>query len=375
MAITMKALCAAALASTAVARTSGRGASLRGGAASVLAADTRGASKPQDFGKESCPCIGIADVEGTNWLSVGQNKTDAKPVAYPAEAGSFCKAWDDGVDPSCKDGAEPGLANGFCGQQWCFVDACNCVDVDTPPHVSGALPGVVYKGMPLYYSYSTCGGEDLWTDHHNAAACTSHHSEDDCDNLGDGNCTWAEETRWGEQCLGWEAAGMCADLPKQSQWGDHDCPCVGFNGVNGTMKVTIDDKEMEYPGEVGSVCAEWDAEHRPDCMGDNKADWCDQRWCFVDAKNCRIAVKSHESTYLPGAHVQGHQLHYSYATCGGAAKPYLERKKDEHSTENHKTATSASSSSSSGQEEDYAIGVVHDMKKYSAEWGEEWRNE
>jgi len=275
----------------------------------------RGPHDPK-WGTESCPCIGISGVQGEFTVLIEVNKTgETTNAQYPADVGSFCKTWDDGLDPiHCQEGQHPGKGNDWCAQPWCFVDACNCDGIPSPPKVSQMLPTVVYEGRILYYSYATCGGEDRWTVDHNAHACVLAETEEDCMDQKDGNCVWGETT-WGEKCLGWEAGGLCTDLPKQSEWGDHDCPCIGFGDVNGTLRIPVDGATLEYPGDLGSVCRPWHMDHLPECVGDNKAEWCNDPWCFVDVDRC-TSVASRPSKYLPDAMWNGHKLYYSYETCG-----------------------------------------------------------
>mmetsp|Transcript_73717 Transcript_73717/g.213531 ORF Transcript_73717/g.213531 Transcript_73717/m.213531 type:complete len:426 (+) Transcript_73717:65-1342(+) len=259
-----------------------------------------------NFGSEDCPCIGLQGLEGI--ASIDMNGT---LVEYPLDVGSYCAAWDDGRDKrNCLEGGEPGKGNGFCAASWCFVDACNCRNLQTPA-MTRHMRSVSYQGRPLYYSYATCGSQDTWTISKNDMACVNARSEDECTALGD-NCMWGETPR-GKQCMAWEAGGMCMDLPEVSDWGKLKCPCVGFTGLNGTVLHDGD----QYPGELGSICKTWDKEHTKECTGDDKAEGCDEPWCFVDPSHCMIDDKPQKSVWFPSATLGGRPLHYSYETCGG----------------------------------------------------------
>lgn len=118
-------------------------------------------------------------------------------------------------------------------------------------------------------------------------------------------------------------------------FGSLACPCVGFDGVDGTTIVTISkDKTVEYPLELGGTCQAWDDNRYPgSCQKGGKPGpgkgWCAQKWCYVDPCNCNIPVPPKVSAYLPKGTYQAKPIYYSYATCGG---------KDEWTAGHHESA-------------------------------------
>jgi len=126
---------------------------------------TRG---PHPYGDPTCPCVAFDNLQGDLWI-----KIDGKTVAYPAETGSTCHAWDYLHYPrQCNTGTDDDFARNatypdWCLQQWCYVDPCNCA-LPAPPKVSKYMPDSIYQGKALYYSYATCGETDQWTAQHNA---------------------------------------------------------------------------------------------------------------------------------------------------------------------------------------------------------------
>jgi len=233
-----------------------------------------------DTGSASCPCIGIADVPGTVTVKVGSNKT----AKMPADVGAECKAWDNGVSPSCKKGETPGEDNGWCAQPWCYVDPCKC-NLEAPPKVSFYLPDGKWQGKALWYSYDTCGGDDYWSKANNPKA---------------------QEER----------PSVCSEKIDGDEWGDENCRCIAIDGQPGTNNMTIGKTQVPYSADTGSTCSNWDEGNHPDCKEDENPKWCEQKWCFVDPCSCRLPVSPKTSSYLPDASYQGRPLYYSYAACG-----------------------------------------------------------
>lgn len=232
----------------------------------ICAKETTSNNANPKFGTHGCACIGFHDISGETTLTIKGAKT-----AYPADLGSYCHTWDDGHHPECPDGK-------FCKDKWCYVDPKEC-RLPTVPKVSAYMPDAKYQGLPIYYSYATCGYEDQW----------------------------AKNT---------------------PNFGAGTCRCVGVDNAQGTMKVKIGDNMMDYPAELGGACEAWDSGRHPDCKGGKGPAWCEQQWCFVDPCACmRLEAPPKQSVYLPTAQFQGHPVYYSYATCGG---------KDEFSSEEHK---------------------------------------
>lgn len=215
------------------------------------------------FGDTSCPCIGFNGIDGETTVVLG----DDTQVDFPADLGARCEKWDNGVHPDCKEGETPGLGNDWCGQAWCFVDACNC---NTPvlPKTSVYVPDARYRGRPVFYSYATCGGADL----------------------------------------------IAKELPED---GATSCRCIGFDNIPGTTEITIGDKNVDYPAEIGGSCKAWDWDVHPLCQqGTASPPWCKARWCYVDPCSCSLDASPKVTMYLPESSFTGKALYYSYETCG-----------------------------------------------------------
>mmetsp|Transcript_87743 Transcript_87743/g.245574 ORF Transcript_87743/g.245574 Transcript_87743/m.245574 type:complete len:195 (+) Transcript_87743:275-859(+) len=148
-----------------------------------------------EVGHHKCKCIGLDDVPGT--IKVTLSGFD-KPVSFPGELGSTCKAWDAGTNPECLEDSPPA----WCSQRWCYVDPCSC-DIDELPTVTMYLPKALYQGKSLFYSYDTCGSKDHYTETENTEACQNQGSKQACMSKrfasGSNKCAWT-----GTECLGWE---------------------------------------------------------------------------------------------------------------------------------------------------------------------------
>jgi len=214
------------------------------------------------FGDTQCPCIGFDNIDGETTVVL----ENGDEIAYPADLGARCEKWDDGVHPGCKEGETPGLGNGWCGQAWCFVDSCNC-NIPVMAKTAEYVPDARYRGRPIFFSYATCGGEDMWT----------------------------------------------KELPKVGTAG---CRCIGFDNIPGTTEVTIDGKVISYPAEIGGTCQAWDKDMHPLCTkGKDSPQWCKQRWCYIDPCSCSMEEVPKVTMYLPEATFTGKSLYYSYETC------------------------------------------------------------
>lgn len=220
------------------------------------------------FGDTACPCIGFDNIDGQTAVEL----SDGREVTFPADLGARCEKWDNDVHPDCKAGAKPGKDNGWCGQAWCLVDACHC-SLPVLPKTSSYVPDARFRGRPLFYSYHTCGGEDMW-------------------------------------------------MKQLPQVGSPGCRCIAFSNLPGTTEVGIRTKGLqhkqlvEFPAELGGTCKSWDDEMHPECKGPNKPSWCEQRWCYVDPCACNIVAPPKITMYLPKATFTGKSLYYSYETCG-----------------------------------------------------------
>jgi len=145
------------------------------------------------WGHEDCRCIGFAPQPGTMKV-----KIEGKKVAFPADTGGQCKAWEKDNHPECKGSSPPS----WCNQAWCYVDPCKCKTA-VPPKTSSYVPESNYQGRPVYYSYEACGGTDSWTASKHDEACVNQKDTGACNNLS--KCAWD-----GKQCLGKELVEVCS---------------------------------------------------------------------------------------------------------------------------------------------------------------------
>lgn len=255
-----------------------------------------------NYGEGKCPCVGFDNVEGTTDVTI-----DGGKVSYPADLGARCEAWDADTAPACKGGN----SESWCSQQWCYVDPCKC-DIPVIPKISAYLPDSQYQGKPVYYSYSTCGGEDTYTEKHHKKACVNQATEEACN--GNKKCAWNDKQK---KCAGAAITGYCMKPLPVNMWGENDCRCVGIDNQPGTTKVDFGGgKKGDYPADVGATCDQWDLNRNPDCTGDDKKPWCYDRWCYVDPCSCEHQTPPKQSNYLPDGTFQGKPVFYSYATCG-----------------------------------------------------------
>jgi len=143
------------------------------------------------WGAKNCRCVGMGPQNGTTKVAI-----KGKKVAFPADVGSTCNAWEDENHPDC-DSADPPA---WCSQSWCYVDPCSC-DMETPPKTSNYMPDANYQGKPVYYSYATCGGSDSWSTGRKDA-CVNQKTSGSCGKLD--KCAWT-----GKVCLGKELVEVC----------------------------------------------------------------------------------------------------------------------------------------------------------------------
>lgn len=278
------------------------------------------------YGSNLCPCIGFDNLEGEITVYPTKDST----AQYPAELGSSCKAWDLHYYPkSCNTGQDDDFTRNqtyesWCYKKWCYVDPCNC-QIPQGPKISAYLPDAKYHGMPLYYSYETCGASDDFTSKHHAVACVNQKDE--------GSCTKLEKCAWdaaGKRCAGKEVLGMCAKADAVAH-GTPACQCIGIDGYEGQVEVDIGKgRKMMYPADTGSRCEAWETVGKhPDCTGPNAPSWCTQKWCYVDPCKCKLETPPKTSAFLPDVKFQGRPIYYSYATCGA---------EDTYTAKLHKTA-------------------------------------
>ena len=98
--------------------------------------------------------------------------------------------------------------------------------------------------------------------------------------------------------------------------GKSDCPCIRNGadfGVSGSLKPIISGKTYDYGADYGMAsCAAHDATKEPFCDGSGGTTppaWCEDKWCYVDAGNCKTGLPPGQSQYFK-------DLFYSYQTCG-----------------------------------------------------------
>eukprot|EP00933_Yihiella_yeosuensis_P007570 TRINITY_DN11265_c0_g1_i1.p1 TRINITY_DN11265_c0_g1~~TRINITY_DN11265_c0_g1_i1.p1 ORF type:complete len:410 (-),score=87.77 TRINITY_DN11265_c0_g1_i1:484-1713(-) len=237
------------------------------------------------YGNPKCPCIGLSIREGTTEVRIN----DKVKAIYPADFGASCQAWDNDRNPvSCKDGQKPGKDNGWCAEQWCYVDPCNC-ELDVPatksPADAGYLPHASYQGKGVWYSYATCGGKDHWMD--------------------------AEKKKKLQK-----KPAVCNNQQSEAKWGQSDCRCIGLAGQPGQNNITSGDIKLAYPADLGSECKAWDLKRHPECKVKKPPSWCSHPWCFVDPCKCRLEDVPKLSAYLPTAKGNRKSVYFSYHTCG-----------------------------------------------------------
>mmetsp|Transcript_29272 Transcript_29272/g.53955 ORF Transcript_29272/g.53955 Transcript_29272/m.53955 type:complete len:520 (+) Transcript_29272:85-1644(+) len=105
-------------------------------------------------------------------------------------------------------------------------------------------------------------------------------------------------------------------LDRSPSMGKDSCRCIGSDGLAGTYNFTIDGKNVLYPQNAGSSCQAWEKEAVELCRKDDAPDWCTSKWCYIDPCKCSQHVPARKSAL--NATLQGKQLYWSYATCGGA---------------------------------------------------------
>jgi len=236
------------------------------------------------YGTADCQCVGIDGVDGDTNVKLASGK-----VAFPADLGARCEAWDAKKHPDC-----PGKS--WCEQKWCYVDPCKCKSLKALPKPTTYLPDARYQGKPVHYSYATCGGSDSFS---------------------------SEEMKKTAKDL----KATCAVKVDSAKWGEDTCRCIGLEPQSGTTKVAIKGKMEKFPADTGANCQKWEEDRHPDCKGKSPPDWCSEAWCYVDPCSCKLATPPKTSSYLPDANYQGKPIYFSYATCGGEDKGWTTESK------------------------------------------------
>lgn len=228
-------------------------------------------------GDKKCPCIGLQGLEGTNVIKFNETVS----AIYPLEAGSSCRAWDDGIHPDCRPSGRYGIGEGMCARSWCFVDPCDC-DLEIWPAKATHFVPVTFRKKPLYFSYETCSGVDV-----PGEVMPEPISEEQCEQEVD------------------------------TKYGNPNCSCIGFDNLGSDSTVFKGNTPSFYPGNVGSSCQAWDQMYDQEhCKkASMPLEWCSQPYCFVDP--CSCSLQTAPSIFLWGVKWKGHPVHYSYEACGG----------------------------------------------------------
>jgi len=213
---------------------------------------------------------------------------------YPADVGTSCQAWENDRWPGCHKGENPGKDNGWCAQQWCYVDPCKCSGLRVRPKPSMAMKtlNATYKGRPVYYSYATCGGTDTWSEEEK---CEKLQKKEGCDSAG--ACIWG-----GDFCVTKELYSVtqsCLKPVPDAALGQSSCPCVGISGMQGNITSML---PMVLPADFGSKCDVWQPELEKDCENSTDKSGCLQKWCFVDPCQCDLPIPPTESSIQLTSH-------------------------------------------------------------------------
>eukprot|EP00930_Biecheleria_cincta_P032085 TRINITY_DN2225_c0_g1_i2.p1 TRINITY_DN2225_c0_g1~~TRINITY_DN2225_c0_g1_i2.p1 ORF type:complete len:1320 (+),score=264.91 TRINITY_DN2225_c0_g1_i2:73-3960(+) len=300
----------------------------------------------------------------TSSLECTKTHADQKEFGIP---GGSCPEYGDGYNEAMNSSA-------WCvGQKFCFVDPCNCNEVDIA--ASNYFPAAANNGKSAYYSFETCGGTNLWkTDQ-----CANFMDMSSC--ASDGACMWDADAEEVVPTPSPAPAPQCVfktgeDLMKalRSTWGcdanapmPTSCPCLGYNKQSNFTCPTSGLKWTPAPGEkcvnaVVDIKKGWvtgdavmSASYGASCSSPNhetsslictathqdqaefgvpggscselygdgyneamdSASWCvGQKFCFVDPCNCNAADIA-VSNYFPAEANNGVPAYYSFATCGG----------------------------------------------------------
>lgn len=167
----------------------------------LVSVETQAAQETSRLGAEGCRCVGLSSVNGSMWTGSSSGAAGGKPKhaqQVPAELGSTCKAWDSmGVHSDCSGNPSPF----WCRQSWCYVDPTNCDAALPAPQKSTYLAAARIHGLPLFYSYATCGETDTFSQAVNKAACSNYMSRYQCGSQS--HCAWTSS----RGCLHLELVG------------------------------------------------------------------------------------------------------------------------------------------------------------------------
>lgn len=142
----------------------------------VVLAKCTGPSLAQT-GDPRCPCL----AEGSTPLSMYDGMINGNDClvfdfrngtsyCYPKAYGiGKCDTHDRELPPDCADSTGKRLLHApeWCDDQWCYVDPKECSAVDTP------LLSAYFPKANTYYSYDTCGDDNIFAKHQQAANKTA----------------------------------------------------------------------------------------------------------------------------------------------------------------------------------------------------------
>jgi hypothetical protein len=141
----------------------------------------------EEFGQESCACIGVSDASGST-VDAKYGRRDW--VSYSSDVGSSCQAWDKSGSGVVTNSRCSGVVDAWwCKQSWCYVDPCTCTSARNVPRKAHVVSGATIRGVPLFYSYETCGSMDAYSKTMNKESCPRHTSWHSCGKASE-NCYW-----------------------------------------------------------------------------------------------------------------------------------------------------------------------------------------
>eukprot|EP00929_Paragymnodinium_shiwhaense_P090252 TRINITY_DN50407_c0_g1_i1.p1 TRINITY_DN50407_c0_g1~~TRINITY_DN50407_c0_g1_i1.p1 ORF type:complete len:502 (+),score=111.14 TRINITY_DN50407_c0_g1_i1:120-1625(+) len=304
---------------------------------------------PVDIGMASCPCLGIEGLTGDVSVTFAD-----KTVSYPAEMGSYCKAWDNTHHPLCKERPwawwkeEDCMPNGV-GGFYDTKDLNNDFEGNMEEHAKAACESAFGEGGCSKKACGECNGRA----YHGRA------EDEPCGNgttmwsfaslQADMGCGWGScaEVLIGSQHLGWEPSCEPQQFVPQrvlpaSKHVAGNCPAnthsttepppttpealtyeekLVMQEVEAARKLLADSEanvlsnprlsaKLNLSGAAAKELFEREA---------STADtWCPSRWCYVDPCECKLegAALPARSMYLPDARFRNIPLYYSYHTCG-----------------------------------------------------------
>eukprot|EP00928_Gymnodinium_smaydae_P053426 TRINITY_DN37417_c0_g1_i1.p1 TRINITY_DN37417_c0_g1~~TRINITY_DN37417_c0_g1_i1.p1 ORF type:complete len:229 (+),score=25.62 TRINITY_DN37417_c0_g1_i1:74-688(+) len=160
----------------------------------------------EDAGNESCPCLGAIYPEGSAIIA----DINGTKVPLSTELLSYCGTWETSNRPPFADGttSDYECSHKACGNNFCYVDPCRCTP-DFLPTLSAYFADLTINGRRLFYSYVTCGSEDLFTEENHKTACRMQKDEFACTSSSN-KCVWKADLG---RCMAEEFAGELKGCP------------------------------------------------------------------------------------------------------------------------------------------------------------------